>query len=184
MSKHEELNIGVLYLGPLGAEVAITKTEPADVIETSSETFKSVIVRTGDVIKTTIAIGLAGLKSSGTGRDVIGDTGISYIARITTRVNGAIYKGQVSCAEVPATGDDDIDLYDSSDADGVYDEDANALANASLLLDSNGAYAIGTVKQLTALPTADYYLYLANGDTTGGTYSAGKIIIELWGVAA
>lgn len=182
MSRHEELSIGVLSLGD--SQITANVVSPSSVITASAESFQSSVVKTGDIIKTMIAIDLTGLKSATTNKDIIGNTGVSYIAQITTAVNGVIYKGQISCGEVPTVGDDDIDLYQSSVATGAYDADASALSNAAVLMTSGGAYAIGTVKPLTVLPTADYYLYLATGDTTAGTYTAGRILIELWGTVA
>jgi len=144
------------------------------------------VIRTGDIIKTTIAINLVGLASTATNKDIIGLAagGAAPIAQITTAVNGVIHKAEVNCAVVPTTGDDDIDIYQASVGTGAYDTDASSLTNAAVLVTSGGAYAIGTAKPFTALPTADYYLYLATGDTTAGTYDAGKILIELWGTAA
>lgn len=141
--------------------------------------------RTGNIIKTTIYIDLTGLKSVDAAGDVIGDTGVSHIGRITTAVNGVIFAGQVYTAEVPATGDDDIDLYASTAADGAYDDDASGLAGAAALMTAGGALVVGAAHPLTALPAADSYLYLASGaGDTAGTYSAGIIVIELFGLGA
>jgi len=140
--------------------------------------------RTGNIIKTTMYIDLTGAKTTTTDKDIIGDTGVCHIGRVTTAVNGVIFAGQVSCAEVPATGADDIDLYASSAATGAYDADGSALANAQALMVAGGAHAVGTVKPFTVLPTADYYLYLCNGEAgTVGTFTAGILIIEMWGLA-
>ena len=187
------------YLYQVGTKITATAAElnaaadvsdqgaimaPSTVMAATLESYQSSVVRTGDIIKTTIAIDLTGAKSTATNKDIIGDTGICHIGQITTAINGIIYKGQVSCGEVPTTGDDDIDLYQASVGTGAYNADASGLTNAAVLMTSGGAYAIGTVKPLTVLPTADYYLYLATGDTTAGTYNAGKILIELWGTVA
>lgn len=163
--------------------VGVTEVTPSAVIAASAASFQSSIVRTGDIIKTTIAIDLTGLKSTATGGDIIGDTGVSYIAQITTAVNGIIIKGNISCAEVPTTGDDDIDLYSATEATGAYDGAIGDLTETALMT-SAAALAIGTDKPLTALPAANSYLYLTTGATTAGTYDAGKITIELWGTAA
>ena len=157
------------------------KVVPATVMNAA---IQSSVRRTGNIIKTEIAINLTGLKSTATTNDIIGDTGVCYIAQITTAVNGVIIAGRVNCGVVPTTGDDDIDLWQSSAATGAYDADASGLANAAALMTAGGAHAVGTVKPLTALPTANYYLYLTTGDTTAGTYAGGKLFIELWGTAA
>jgi hypothetical protein len=141
--------------------------------------------RTGNIIKTTMYIDLTGAKTTTTDNDIIGDTGACHIGQVTTAVNGVIFAGQVSCAEVPTTGADDINLAASSVATGAYDADVTGLANAQAIMTSGGAHAIGTVKPFTVLPTADYYLYLSNGEAgTVGTFDAGILIIEMWGLAS
>ena len=141
--------------------------------------------RTGNIIKTTMYIDLTGAKTTTTDLDVIGNTGACHIGQVTAAVNGAIFAGQVSCAEVPTTGADDIDLYSSTAATGAYDAAANGLAGAAAIMTSGAAHAIGTVKPFTILPAANSYLYLANGEAgTVGTYDAGILVIEMWGLAA
>lgn len=182
-------SFGRLYVEDMvlnGKEVSTEEgaMSPTSVIADSAEDYEAITQRNGDIIKTTIFISLKGLKSTATTNDIIGDTGASHIGRVTTAVNGVIYKGQVSCSVVPTTGDDDIDIYAATADDGAFDDAATGLTGQAVLVTSGGAYAIGTVKPFTALPAADAYLYLATGDTTAGTYGAGKIIIEMWGKAA
>ena len=164
----------------LSAQAA--KITPSSVITASAASVQKSVVRTGDIIKTTIAIDLTGLKSTATGGDIIGDTGVSYIAQITTAINGIIIKGLITCGEVPTTGDDDIDLYSATEGTGAYDGAIGSLTETALMT-SAAALAIGTDKPLTAFPAANQYLYLTTGDITAGTYDAGKIFIELWGTA-
>jgi hypothetical protein len=141
--------------------------------------------RTGNIIETTMYIDLTGAKSTTTDNDIIGDTGACHIGQVTTAVNGAIFAGEVHCAEVPTTGADDINLAASSVATGAYDADVTGLANAQAIMTSGGAHAIGTVKPFTVLPTADYYLYLSCGEAgTVGTYDAGILVIKMWGLAS
>ncbi len=168
-----------------GADVSAqgAKVTPSSVVTATAASVQTSVVRTGDIIKTMIAIDLTGLKSTATGGDIIGDTGVSYIAQITTAVNGIIIKGVVTCGEVPTTGDDDIDLYSATENDGAYDG-AIGSETETALMTAGGALAIGTDYPLTALPAANEYLYLTTGDSTAGTYGAGKIMIELWGTAA
>ena len=158
---------------------------PGAIIGAALADYDVTVSRTGNIIKTTIFLDLAGAKSATGNLDIIGDTGATNtIGRVTTAINGVIYAGQVSCAEVPTTGDDDIDLYAATAADGAYDAAVTGLAGQAALMSAGGAHAIGTVKPFTALPAADAYLYLATGDTTAGTYGAGKLIIEMWGLAS
>ena len=141
--------------------------------------------RTGNIIKTTMYIDLTGAKSTTTDNDIIGNTGACHIGRITTAVNGVIFAGQVGCAEVPTTGADDINLASSTVATGAYDADVTGLAGAKALMTAGGAHAIGTVKPFTVLPAANDYLYLSAGEAgVVGTYDAGILIIEMWGLAS
>jgi len=156
---------------------------PSTVISASAGSVQTSVVQTGNIIKTEIAIDLTGLKSTATTGDVIGNTGVSYIAQITAAINGTIIKGNVSCAVVPTTGDDDIDLYSATEGDVSYD-DLITSETETALMTAAAALAIGTDHPLTALPVADAYLYLTTGATTAGTYAAGKIFIELWGTVA
>jgi len=156
---------------------------PSSVMAALLESYKVSVSRTGDIIKTVIAIDLTNAKSTTIDLDVIGNTGACHIGQITTAVNGVIYKGKVSCGEAPTGGVTDIDIYSSTAATGAYDADASALAGAVAILTSGGAHAVATHKPLTAMPAANAYLYLASGaGGTAGTYTAGRLFIELWGV--
>jgi len=163
--------------------VQAAKVTPSSVITASAASVQTSVIQTGNIIKTEIAIDLTGLKSTATGGDIIGDTGVSYIGQITTAINGVIVKGIVSSGEVPTTGDDDIDLYSATEATGAYDGAIGSLTETALMT-AAAAFAIGTDHPLTALPAANQYLYLTTGATTAGTYDAGKLLIELWGTVA
>ena len=177
-------SFGKLYINGTVVEASVGAMSPSAPVAAAIEDYDVTVERTGNIIKTTMFLELKGLKSTITEDDIIGDEGVSYIGQITTAVNGVIFKGQVSCAVVPATGVTDIDVYSATEGTGEYDDDVGDLTETELV-DSGGAYAIGTVKPFTALPAANHYLYLACGDAgTAGTYSAGKIIIEMWGLAA
>ena len=174
-----EINSGVDLSAQTGTMSAST------VMAATLASYTTGVVRHGPIIETTIYIDLTGAKTTTTDLDIIGDTGACHIGQVTTAINGAIFAGEIHCAEVPTTGADDIDLYEASVATGAYDADASGLTNAAALVTSGAAHAIGTVKPFTALPTADYYLYLANGEAgTVGTYDAGILVIKLWGLAA
>jgi hypothetical protein len=162
-----------------GSQIMGTMT-PSSVISASAAAYKSSVVRLGNIIKTTIVIGLTGLKSVATDLDIIGDTGVSYIGQITAAVNGTIFKGVMGCGVLPVTGAVDIDLYSATEATGAYDGAIGDLTETALVT-SGGNHAVGTVKNFTAVPAADKYLYLTSGAATAGTYTAGVIYIEMWG---
>lgn len=160
-----------------------SKLTPSTVVSASAEIIKQSVSQKGDIIETVLFIDLTGLKSVATLGDIIGDTGVSYLCQVTTAVNGVIFAGEVGCSEVPATGDDDIDLYAAAEATGAYDGAIGSLTETALMA-AGGAHAVGTVKPLTALPAANSYLYLTAGaGDTAGTYTAGQLYIKLLGRA-
>lgn len=140
-------------------------------------------MKVGAIYKTEILLDLTGLTSSATDGDIIGDegTGAAYFAQITAALNGTIFCGRVTCMETPTTGDDDIAIYSATEATGVEDT-AIADLTETLILD-HGAWTLDDADMITAVIAADQYLYLvAKGGDTAGTYDAGKLLIELWGV--
>jgi len=159
---------------------------PSTVIAATIEQYDSSVRRVGNLLKTEILIDLTGAASTTTDKDIIGAAGACHFGQITTAVNGTIIAGSMACLEVPATGADDIDLYMASIGTGAYDADGSGLTNAASLITKGGAWTLqspGLGTLMTAKVTADYYLYLLNGEAgTVGTYSAGKFLIELWGI--
>tara|TARA_R100001594_G_C3948494_1_gene242431 strand:+ start:93 stop:719 length:627 start_codon:yes stop_codon:yes gene_type:complete len=146
--------------------------------------YKSSVLRTGGVIKTEILIDLTGLRSTGSG-DIIGINGTSevcHIGQITAARNGTILAGRMTCFEAPAGGDPDINIHSATEGTGVED---GAIADLTeTILVNAGDSSVGSIDILTALPAADSYLYLTTGDATDADYTAGKLLIELWGYEA
>jgi len=191
--KFHSVKVGASYywrvLGSEGVNVVEGRDlmAPSSVIDALIEQYASRVFRDGHFIKTEILIDITGAKSVATDKDVIGDTGVCHFGQITTAINGAIVCGQVTCLEVPATGADDIDFYMASVGTGAYDADGSGLTNAASLITKGGAWTIGSpgaATAMTAAITADYYLYLLSGEAAAGTYTAGKFLIELWGLPA
>jgi hypothetical protein len=143
-------------------------------------------VKVGGVYSTSILIDLTGLASSGSG-DIIGKaaTANSHIGQITAANNGTILTGQWSVYEVPATGDPDIDLWYADEATGTEDAAITGLTNQTQLM-NNGDLTVASIDYFTAgaVPAADKYLYLVTGAATDGNYSAGRLLIEMWGYDA
>ena len=140
-------------------------------------------------ILTTILVDLEGLLVSGTVKDIIGEDGVAaaYITQITTAVNGIVYKAEMSCIEVPAGSNTttDIDLVSNS-ASLAEDVEYDDSGTATVLIAAGQAFTAGTT--LSSGPDdlgncVDDYLYLANGSgaNSGGTYTAGKFVIKLYG---
>jgi hypothetical protein len=143
-------------------------------------------VKVGGVYSTSILIDLTGLASSGSG-DIIGKAGTanSNIGQITAANNGTILTGQWSVYETPAGGDPDIDFWYADEATGAEDAAITSLTNQVQLM-NNGDLTAASIDYFTAgaVPAADKYLYLVTGAATDGNYSAGRLLIEMWGYDA
>ena len=141
------------------------------------------VIRVGGIFKTEILIDLTGLNGCGTAGDIIGKDGAAancHIGQITKAVNGTIIAGKIRCYEAPAGGDPDIDLYSATEGTGVQDTAISGLAETAL---ANCAdHSVGSIDLLTAWPAANEYLYLVVGTATDADYTAGRLLITLWGV--
>lgn len=150
---------------------------------------KMSVTRNGDVIKTSIIVDLDGLTSAATLADIIGvnDAANCWIARIFTDISGTIFGGKMTCLEVPATGEVDIDLYSSPVSTGVENALVTSLTDDVALLLTNVDWTIDLYRSLALFPADGDYLYLSVGTAstpTAGEYTAGKFLIELWGYDA
>lgn len=152
----------------------------------TAESYATSILRTGGIITTRIVLDISTLIGSATDLDVIGESAAAdcHWGQITTAKSGTLIGGRVTCLEVPAGGSADLDFYSSNVSTGVQDviiTDAT-LGTETALVTSGGAWTSGATKGMTSLPTANDYLYITNGAASGGTFSAGKFLIELFGV--
>ncbi|MAO24131.1 MAG: hypothetical protein CMJ25_25550 [Phycisphaerae bacterium] len=143
--------------------------------------YHSWIERNGNIIKTSIYLDLTGLGSSATADDIVGVTGgPAHIGQITAAKNGTIFAGQVSTLETPTTNLTDLDLVASATGTDAFDA---AVTTGATLLDSGGL-AVNTFDALTALPSANDYIYITSAtETAVATAAAGQILIELYGKA-
>lgn len=150
--------------------------------------FGSGVTRVGSMFKTEIIIDLDGLHSTNTDDDVIGveGAGAAHMGQITVAKNGTIFMGRMTCIELPAGGQPDIALWATDDNDGVEDTLVTAMANQVELVQSQGdgtAWAAGDVIDIPVFPVDGKWLYLvSDGAITDGEYTAGKFLIEFWGV--
>ena len=146
--------------------------------------YRSSVIREGGIIRTSILIDLTGLRSTASG-DIIGVDGTSnvcHIGQITAARNGTILAGRMTCFEAPSGGDPDINVHSATEGTGVEDGAISSLTET--LLVNAGDATLGSVVIFTAVPAADEFLYLTLGDTTNADYTAGKLLIELFGYEA
>lgn len=151
------------------------------------------VVRRGNEIETTILLDLTGLTSKNTAGDIIGhDAGTdlpAFITQITSAVNGTIKGGSIVCVEAPAGGEVDIDIFSAAEATGVYDDlitGSDPAFTETAVMTAGADFTAGLSKFFTGDITDNHYLYLAVGTSsspTAGTYTAGRFVIRLHGVA-
>lgn len=144
--------------------------------------YKSAVSRHGDLIKTEILVDLTGLDVNAAG-DIIGvtDAANCHLGQIALNQCGTIIGGRMTCLEVPAGGDPDIDLYSAVEATGAENAAITGLTETALV--DAGDATLGSQVILSAFPAAGEYLYLVSGAgaTVFAAYTAGKLLIELWG---
>lgn len=148
------------------------------------ETYAASVATNGGLKVTRIMVDLTGLVGSATDVDIIGNTGgatSAHVGQVTAAVNGTIVGGRVTCLEVPAGGATDIDFYSANESTGAQDALVTSLTE-TVLITAGGAWTSGAVKGMTTVPPANDYLYITNGaGAAGGTFTAGKFLIELYG---
>lgn len=144
---------------------------------------KTSVTKEGGLFITRILVDLTGLNSGGTAGDIIGKdaTAAAYLTQITAAVNGTILGGRVLCLEAPAGGDNDIDLYAATEATGAEDAAISGLTATQAV--NGGVQALGTVSAVIADSIgANKYLYLVGQGGGNAAFTAGRLLIELFGV--
>jgi hypothetical protein len=147
--------------------------------------YRSWITQEGALIKTTIYIDLTGLNSSAAA-DIIGKNGTAscHLGQVTTAKCGTLFRGSYWCAEVPATGEPDIDVFYADESTGTEDAAVTALTGDTAMKEAAADFtAIGQGFDFITVPPADKYIYLVgSGGGTDATYTAGIFVIELYGI--
>ena len=166
-------------------DIRTPSTPGAGITSGVGTVYRQTVYKMGDVIKTEIYVNLKGLKSGGTAGDIIGANGAanSHLGQVTTAVNGKLFMGRISCLTVPATGEPDIDVASATVATGTQDAAASGLSGYVLNYDHGADYtAQGQTANFASAPVANSYLYLVtSGGADTAVYTAGELLIELWG---
>jgi hypothetical protein len=145
--------------------------------------YKTSVARNNGIVTTSIMIDLTGLSSGGTAGDIIGTATANpaFIAQITTADNGTVFGVKLTCYELPAGGDTDIDLYSATEGTGVEDVAISTLTETQIV--NSGTLALGTTAFGTEI-AANQYLYLVGNGTANAAYTAGRLLIEIFGYDA
>jgi hypothetical protein len=145
--------------------------------------YETSVARNNGIVTTSIMIDLTGLTSGGTAGDIIGTATANpaFIARVTTADNGTVFGVRMTCYETPAGGDTDIDLYSATEGTGVEDVAISTLAETQII--NSGTLALGSAVCGGTI-VADQYLYLVGNGTANAAYTAGRLLIEIFGYDA
>ena len=171
----------VTVLGKSAAAIANPAATGAG-IEGTAAVYETSVKTENGIVTTSIMIDLTGLQSGGTAGDIIGKngSGVAYIARITAADNGTVFGVKMTCFEAPAGGDTDIDLYSATEGTGVEDVAITTLTETQII--NSGTLSLGTTAFGTDI-AADQYLYLVGQGTSNAAYTAGRLLIEIYGYA-
>ena len=152
-------------------------------IEGTAAVYETSVARNNGIVTTSIMIDLTGLNSGGTAGDIIGKngSGVAYIGRVTAANSGTVFGVRMTCYETPAGGDTDIDLYSATEGTGVEDTAITALAETQII--NSGTLAVGSAVYGGDI-VANQYLYLVGQGTSNATYTAGRLLIEIFGYDA
>jgi len=152
-------------------------------IEGTAAVYETSVARNNGIVTTSIMIDLTDLNSGGTAGDIIGKngSGVAYIGRITAANSGTVFGVRMTCYETPAGGDTDIDLYSATEDTGVEDTAITALTETQII--NSGALSTGSVVYGTDI-AANQYLYLVGQGTSNAAYTAGRLLIEIFGYDA
>jgi len=134
--------------------------------------------------KTSILIDLVGLASGGA-NDIIGkDGGVAncHIGQYTVATCGTLDAIKMSWLELAAGGDPDVNLASADEATLAENTALSAATNPVTIINGGDGTATDNTKlSARTLATANQYLYLSNGASTDAAYTAGRLLIELWG---
>ena len=180
----EALEVDTLTASTLSKPAVLPAEHGAGAIGTAFAPRTYRYTRDGSII-TEIEIDLTGLGARGTANDIIGleaDAPPAYIGRNVIATNGIIYRVEMTCLEVPLTGDADVILCAGSLATQHWDD---AVTNRIEICDGTSDWALGeTIVNNAPAITADYYYYLTQGATDDANYTAGQFLIRFYGHAA
>ena len=143
------------------------------------------ISKVGKIVNTQIFVDLEGLSSSTTDLDIIGTgTDPAYLVQMDYATMGQVYAITMTCLEAATGGINDIDLYSATEGTGKFD-DASSGLTAAVVITAGSAWTLNEVATATGWGADDKYLYLLGGAAgTAAAYTAGKLVIELWGYQA
>ncbi len=158
------------------------------IIDGASVVYRSSVSRNGGIITTQIFLDMVGLDSATSDGDIIGEAATAnpaHLGQITDAENGEIQGGFITCLELPAGASItlDIDFFKATVSTGGHEVAIGGLAGQVVILTKGGAWAAGDRTFITGAIADNDFLYMVNGEAdTAATYTAGKFLIELYGI--
>jgi len=165
----ENVYLGSAFDSPAAAGITNTGT---------TNQFYQWINAQGQII-TDLFIDLTSLIASGnTARDVVGTAAASYLFQYKAANYGHVVRIEMTCIEKPDGGGTCYDLDLEEEVSGTLQTDG---ACSDTVLIASGGWAVGKQVAAEVTPTADYYMYLTEGDTNGdgSAFTAGQFHIRL-----
>ena len=172
--------------GFIGGQAAVAAG--AGITDGTGSAVNIAISQVGQIVSTQIFIDLTGLQSSTTDLDIIGTgTEYAYVTQVDFSKMGQLFAATLTCLEAPLTGVTSIDMYSGTEGTGAFDDDFSAITE-TILVTAGAAWTLNktqTATPATDIPVDESYIYLANGaGGTVGTYTAGQLMLELFGYKA
>lgn len=167
--------------GSAGSAAGLAVTAGVGITGGVGTVIKTSVQRAGDMIYTRILLDLTGLNCGGTAGDIIGTdgAGVAYLGQITAQRNGTIFGCKMTCLTAPTGGDTNIRLYAATVATGVEDVAISGLTGQTLII-TGGVQTLGLVTAGGTI-AADAYLYMVGQTGGNATYTAGRLLIEIFG---
>ena len=156
------------------------------IADVASASVKYSVSKIGDIYTTRIFMDVTGCMGAGTAGDIIGGNAAAncHWGRITTAINGVIYGGTLDCFETPAGGNVDINVYSGDVSTGVENVAIGTGIVETLLVNSGNLTGGDATRGLAGTPTAGDYIYLTAGTATDVEFTAGELMLTLYGLAS
>jgi len=154
----------------------------AEVFVTQRNELESDFDDASSIVVSQIMVDLTGLASSANG-DIIGNPsgGVAYLTQVTTSDQGTIFGVTMECFEDPASGSATIGLHSASENTGTEDDPISGLTSDVCITAVAQSVGVRKANDTGKTALATKYLYLVSGASGNATYTAGRLLITIYG---